>query len=396
MREWADALGKALKSLLGAGTECDFTITCTNGEVRCHRIMLLGNGGRLASTVQDRLLDGVSRLDISRLDISKEVAKAILYALYGGIQDELTDKNAIHFIQFTYYFNIEWLMKEIIGKFKSILSPENVLSIYSQPAVLASTHLSAKTKTFCRENFNRILPIIDPISHSFETISMLLGQVPEDTNHHLLFRKMMEWINYEESHLKHVGNILTLLPLSRMSKHILQTDVYDVIFNQLLIEKTEHMVREDKILISNIYRRALNSAETHQQAPNKDKPLPARSGGSTSPHCSQLHELEVAATPTRVEVLSAPKVVSTPIPATPIPGDPHQRRIMEAVRKGEWCNMELDEVRCLLKRPRQSADEYVLIEAVLYWIATDRSRRQHAEQLLRLCRFISPIIIPLY
>ena len=50
---WAGQVGGWLREALSTEELTDFTLTCIDGEVKCHKLLLLAQGGLLETRVRD-------------------------------------------------------------------------------------------------------------------------------------------------------------------------------------------------------------------------------------------------------------------------------------------------------------------------------------------------------
>lgn len=415
MRSWRTDVTSGLRDLLTSGEETDFTLTCTDGDVKCHRVMLLAAGGGLSGRVRDRLSDNVSRLDVSKLGIGREVGREVLMGLYGGVTEGLLrQENIPQFVHFAVHFELKWLMTEIIEVFGTVLSSCNVLELLKYNEIACSTHLSRIVENYCSESFEEIVDKADFEVASLDGI-LMIGRVAGSRDNFdcdKLFKKMMSWILSRDENLKSASTVLSLIPLTMIPKGKLQTEVYDLIFNQLIIGKGDLIPQQDKVILSSLYQEAVRKHDflssnqerrlndNGKKEPNGIKVEAVKSvdkeltlSGETKSkesESSNKKTKELGSSNKKTEQLDEAKARHP----SPITSSTKPRKITSYISSREWSNMEVDEIQKFLNQDNLVDTEFLIVESILVWIAADPYRRQHCEQLLRSCRFSS--LCPVY
>ena len=401
LRSWRNDVGSGLRDLLTSGEEADFTLTCTDGDVKCHRVILLAAGGGLSSRVRDRLSDNVSRLDISKMGVSCEVGREIMMGLYGGVTDGLVNQeNISQFVHFAVHFDLKWLMTEIIEVFETVLSSQNVLKLMKYNEIACSTHMSKIVKKFCSDQFDEIVEQADFGVASLDGILMIANTAGSRNNFecYKLFKKIMSWILSKDDNLKSASAVLSLIPITTIPKGKLQTEVYDLIFNQLIIGKGDQIPQQDKVILSSLYQEAVrkhDSSPSHKEEGRNnygkkvvnEKEQMIRSGEKEQTDVSKTKE-QGSFDKKREQIDTTTTQQTSPRPST------KPRQITSYISSREWSNMEVDEIQNILNQKYLADTEFLIVESILVWIAADPYRRQHCEQLLRSCRFSS--LCPVY
>ena len=422
MVQWSDVFGKELLKLLDSGTEADFTLSCSDGNVRCHRIVLLANGGILAKKVLERLADNVSRLDISRLQISQDNALLILQSLYGGLKDQISASNAIQFLQFAHHFEIQWLISQITERFGTILSPKNVLQLYQRPEVRSSKHLTGIVEEYYSSKFPVIVEEANLSPACLEGIVMLIKQAEshDEFNCFKLFTSTVHWLLENKENTKSAARILSMVPLKRIEMPKLQNEVYDTIFNQLIIGKGDILTQDDKVKLASLYQDAVkespdraipqpNNPEVRVEIFEVNKTLQRgnkntdninleRTAGNKSGiiNGEEGNGEESKKTKEQRRQKDSEKGSGNKTPAVgweiPVPG---KESIVSYIQSGEWPNMEYLAVKAVIEHDNLLESEFVAVESIFLWIAADHYRKQHCENLLRSCRFsdVCPVYI---
>ena len=405
---WSEVIGKELLALLDSETETDFSLSCYDGDVRCHKIVLLANGGILAEHLNDRLADNVSRLDISRLEISHEKALLILQALYGGLKDQLSENNVTQFLHFAYHFNIKWLKSQLIARFGEILSQKNVLQLQQQPEVRSSTYLTRTAEDYCSSNFPAIVEEADLCAASREGILMLVkhADTHDDFNCFKLFSKTVAWLLADDENMKSAARILSMVPLKKIEIPKLQEEVYDTIFNKLIIGKGDILTQEDKVKLASLYQDAVKgtSKESASSSHVKVEVTEVKIGVLTtrsehSKNSGENHEFAVSngdhSEERRRHMSSGSERKGGHTPVNWDVPPPVSESIITHIQSGEWPNMDYRQVKNVIEQENLLESEFVAVESILIWIAADRYRKQHCEGLLRVCRFsdICPVYI---
>ena len=401
LRSWRSDVGSGLLDLLKSGEETDFTLTCFDGEVKCHRVILLAAGGGLSSRVRDRLSDNVSRLDISKMELSCEVGRDILMGLYGGVTDGLvSQENISQFVHFAVHFDLKWLMTEIIEVFETVLSVQNVLKLLKYNEIACSTHMRKIVEKFCSDQFDDIVEQADFDVASLDGILIIanIAGSKENFECYKLFKKIMGWILSKDENLKSTSTVLSLIPLTTIPKGKLQTEVYDLIFNQLIIGKGDLIPQQDKVILSSLYQEAVrkhDSSPSHKEGARNnngkkvvdEKEQMIRSGEKEQTDVSKTKEQESLDKKREELDTTTTRQTSPEHSAKP-------RQLTSYISSREWSNMEVDEIQNILNQEYLIDTEFLVVESILVWIAADPYRRQHCEQLLRSCRFSS--LCPVY
>ena len=379
-------MSAGLRDLLKSGEETDFVLTCTDGDLRCHRVILLAAGGTLASRVRDRLADNVCRLDIRKLEVSCEMGKEILLAVYGGVSTGLiTEHNLPYFVHFAVHFDLKWLMTEVIERFETVLSPKNVMKLLKHHEISSSTHMNRIAGEYCSKNFEQVVTEADFAAITLDGI-LMLGKIAASKSNfdcYNLFKNMVDWLLSRDENLKSSSAVLSLVPLNKIPKGKLQTEVYDMIFNQLIISKGDVIPQQDKVLLSSLYQEAVRKDDT------------------PAPNATNTNGVEVIKTKTGIpenreamERRDLPSQKTEQVETDTGIKKAKQTTITEYITRREWSNMEIGEVQGVVDREEQPDTEFLIVESILVWIAADPYRKQHCEQLLRSCRFSA--LCPVY
>ena len=339
MSSWAQVVGSSLKETFSSQTDPDFALTCTDGDVRCHRLILLSNGGVLAARVKERLADNVARLDVAKLGLTKDDVKAIVTSLYGGLENEMTSSNALQFVKFALHFEIKWLMNEVIGKFKSLLTVKNVLLFHRETVVNTSNHLTKTVENFCRENINSIVDETDFLTASEGGVRLILKHAESSGIDTIkVFRKVMEWLLSSDDNLKSSGTVVSLIPLQNIPKPALQAEVYNLLFNKVIIGKSDFISKEDKVLLSSLYQKAVATSEKEDTSAKKMfETAPARVYAEVK---RQERPAEVLA-PIRSELR---ETVPGDRQQTVPPTNQRSETIFPHIRSRSWSNMGFQQV----------------------------------------------------
>ena len=389
-----------MRDLLKSGEESDFVLTCTDGDLRCHRLILLASGGTLSSKVRDRLADNVSRLDITKLEVSCETGRELLLAVYGGVSSGLiTEDNITYFVHFAVHFDLKWLMTEVLEVFGAVLTPENVLKLLKHHEISGSAHMTRIANEYCTKNFAQIIEKADFVSSSLDGIVMLgkISASEQKFDCYKLFKKTVGWILSKDENLRSSASVLSVIPLSKVPKGKLQTEVYDLIFNQLIIGKGDVIPQQDKVLLSTLYQEAVktdnSTAVPHEAPQDKNGLLETRT--EKSENKSNSSEKMEKPTKQNIPEQIIEKVETDSGPINTTGHKPIKRRSITSYIAGrEWSNMEVTEVQAIVEQDDLADTEFLVVEGILVWIAADSYRKQHCEHLLRSCRFSS--LCPVY
>jgi len=418
MRSWQSDLSAGLRDLLTSGEEADFTLTCTDGDLKCHRVILLASGGALRSRVRDRLADNVSRLDLSKLELSCEQGKEILLAVYGGVSPQLvTEENVPNFVHFALHFDLKWLMTEVIERFEKVLTPKNVLKLLTHNEISGSTHMSRIVEDYCYKNLGRIVSDADFVATTLDAI-LMLGKIATSDDHenydcYQMFEKVVSWILSKDENLKSSSTVLSLIPLKRVPKGKLQTEVYDMIFNRLIIDKGEVIPQQDKVILSSLYQEAVRTDEIPPLRKNENC---NRSGSTITRALKPESESEIqneslnksksntnsgdnsvrwmTSGSEKYSDKSSENMETDSQTLTTRHEQTKSKSIMSYIARREWSNMEVEEVQRTVEQEDLLDTEFLIVESILVWIAADPYRRQHCERLLRACRFSA--LCPVY
>eukprot|EP00116_Pleurobrachia_bachei_P003908 sb/3464170/ len=260
---WAGQVGGWLREALLTSEITDFTLTCVDGEVRCHKLLLLAQGGLLETRVRERMSDGVNRLNLAHLGIPTDEVKCIVSALYGGLEHSgFSPDNMLHYLMFADHFGIDWLTASIQSSLP--LTPATALMLLGRSEL--EEDLKHKLQMYCRANGDEILKTVKLSSLPKNSVLLFLRSV-ESTQPQILLTAVTDWLSAHTHDARSCVEVVLELPTTQFPRCLMTSQLYDVIFTKLLIECSESLSKEDKFRLVMFYQAALTGVEDSPVSP---------------------------------------------------------------------------------------------------------------------------------